>query len=231
MERRDITIKRNIIENALMFLKDYIKNHRSLVLYGLLSLVGVSALLIGGMMYYDSRQTGELERFEEVLDHYRSYRGDDRGRTGAFYATVAELDKIVESSRWGYVNRVGYYVIGNLYFNEKKYDQAKKYFLLQAEKDRSSAFSILSLQKAAVACEYMENPNDAFELYRRLEREHADSPVADQIYYDLGRMYQKRKDVFKAREYFHKVITSYPNSVFSRRAKQRLFLMSFADKN
>jgi tetratricopeptide (TPR) repeat protein len=171
---------------------------------------------------------GELERFEECSTITGATAAMTVAARGVLW-TVAELDKIVESSRWGYVNRVGY-CDRNLYFNEKKYDQAKKYSCA-GEKDRSSAFSILSLQKAAVACEYMENPNDAFELYRRLEREHADSPVADQIYYDLGRMYQKRKDVFKAREYFHKVITSYPNSVFSRRAKQRLFLMSFADKN
>lgn len=231
MEKRDITIQRNLVENALMFLKDFIKKNRPLVLYGAIGALAALMLAIGGFMYYDHRTTAELEKFEELLDQYRSYQGDEQGRTSLYFVTVSELEKVVSSSRWGHVSNAGYYVLGNMSFNEKKYEQARRYYLAQADRRPSSQFSVLALHKAAVASEYLGNHQDALELYKRLERDYATGMLADQLFYDLGRMYQKRSDVFKAREYYHKVITAHPNSPFSLRARQRLLLLSASDKN
>ncbi|HON77378.1 MAG TPA: tetratricopeptide repeat protein [Spirochaetota bacterium] len=231
MERREIHIQRNIIENFLMAAKDFVKKNRKLVVYSLLSGIVVLILIISGLVYYDARESSEVERFESILDQYRNYSGDSAGKTSMFYVTVSELDKIVQASSWGYVAEYGNYVIGNLYFENGKYDKAKEYLLKHADDGSADPFVLLSLQKAAVACEYMNNHNDAFKIYKKMSEQYGDSIMADQIYYDLGRMYQKRNDIYKAREYYYKVITTYPRSIFSGRAKRRLFLLSYSEKN
>lgn len=231
MERREIHIQRNIIENFLMAAKDFIKKNRKLVGYSVLSFIVLLVLIISGMVYYDARESSEVERFESILDQYRNYSGDSAGKTSLLYVTISELDKVVQSSTWGYVARYGNYVIGNLYFENEKYEKAKEYYLKHAEESSAVPFVLLSMQKAAVACEYMNNHNDAFQIYKKMSEKYGDSIMADQIYYDLGRMYQKRNDIYKAREYYYKVITAYPRSIFSGRAKRRLFLLSYSEKN
>jgi tetratricopeptide (TPR) repeat protein len=231
MERREIHIQRNLIENFLMATKDFIKKNRKLVGYSMLFVLVLIVLVIGGLIYYDARENSEIERFESIMEEYRNYSGDIAGKTSLLYVTVSELDKLLQSSRWGYVAQYGNYVIGNLYFENQKYDKAREYYLKHAEDSSAVPFKLLSLQKAAVACEYMNNHNDAFQIYKKMSEEYGDSILADQIYYDLGRMYQKRNDIYKAREYYYKVITAYPRSIFSGRAKRRLFLLSYSEKN
>jgi len=41
--------------------------------------------------------------------------------------------------------------------------------------------------------------NGAFQIFNRLEKEYKDSVISDEIYYDLGRMYQIKGDLFKAK--------------------------------
>jgi TolA-binding protein len=63
-----------------------------------------------------------------------------------------------------------------------------------------------------------------------MEKEYAESALADQIQYDLGRMYQKKGDVFKSREHFNRVVFTYPQSLFARKAKERLFMLGLIEK-
>ena len=56
MEKDKIKIERNIIEQALMAVKDFIIGHRKLVLYVFIGLCVAVVLLIGGGIYYEKRQ-------------------------------------------------------------------------------------------------------------------------------------------------------------------------------
>ncbi len=48
----------------------------------------------------------------------------------------------------------------------------------------------------------------------------------DQVLYNTGRLYSLKNDQIKAREYFNKVITRYPESAYAERSKERLLLLS-----
>jgi TolA-binding protein len=58
-----------------------------------------------------------------------------------------------------------------------------------------------------------------------MEEEYPDSLVADQMYYNLARVYGKKRDFANSKKYFNKVISSYPQSVFVAKAKKSLFLL------
>ncbi len=232
MEKRDIQIHRNVIENFIMFLKDQIKKRRKLVIWVLASIVIVFIIVIAGFIYVEHRAERELMEYETIMDRYRIL-GDgssDADKTN-FRIVVDDMKKLIGSSSWGFVNRYGDYVMGNMYFSKKMYNDAKNYYIKYAEHRPSDVFAPIAIQMAAMACEDMGNDSEAFSLYQGMERDYLHSIVADQIFYNLGRMYQKKKDIFKAKEYYHRVITLYPNSQYSSQAKRKLLLIAYAEKN
>jgi tetratricopeptide (TPR) repeat protein len=228
MAKREIKIQRNIIENSLMYLKNLIKKNRKAFIYIVISIILVVLLLIAGFIIYDKKESNDLATFEKILEDYKKKSGSDaETRQRNLKETVKDLNQLIDSSYWGFVNENGYYVIGNLLYEEKMYRDAKKYSLRFVDKSPSSFFAPLALQQAARSAEMLGDLDEAFNLYKRLESEYGDSEIADHIYYDLGRIYGKRGDKFKAREYYNKLIISYPKSMLAERARKNLFLLGY----
>jgi tetratricopeptide (TPR) repeat protein len=228
-QRKDIEIRRNIVEKGLMAAKEYVKANLRSFMYAGVALIAAAVLLVVGIIYYESRESAELSRFEQVLEGYRLFTNPEPGERAKMVGnTVKELNAIIDNSYWGYVNRFGYYVIGGLYYSEKMYSEARKYFLLFAGKNPRSFFAPLGLQQAARSSEYLGDFKESLKIYMELEKKYGDSAVADQILYDLGRVYQREGDIFKSREYFNKVISSFPRSQFAQKSRERLLLLGLS---
>ncbi len=188
-------------------------------------------LITGLLVYVNNAAQKDLAKFETILDEYRqSYAENEQNRRENLENTVKKLENVVESSYWGYVHENGYYVIGTLYFNEEMYKEARDYFTRFAE-NSSSFFTPLAYQQAAISSEHLGEYKKALETYTILENEYEDSYLMDQVYYNLGRMYQVEKELFKAREYYNKVISQYPQSFFAEGAKSRLLLLGALEKS
>ncbi len=231
MERRNIQIERNIIEKAVMAAKDFLKKHRSKVLYAILTFIFLFVAVVSAYLYYDHRAKVEMVRFEQIMEQYRSLEKKADVTPEAFSMAIGEMKNLVESSRWGFVHTMGNYILGGMYLKNKNYDDARRHYLQFADRNPKSDFAILALRNAGVASEYSGNFSDALEIYQKLEALHGNSSYGDQIYYDCARMYQKKGDLFKAKEYFRKVISLHPRSIFSLRSRHRLFLLSYQEKN
>lgn len=231
MENREINIRRNIVERALMGIKDYVKNNSKIIIYGLAAFLIIAVLAIGLIIYTDRRETAELIKLEQILDAYRnSQTTGEENRIQALENTVKGINTLIDRSFFGYSHNNGNYIIGGLYYNERKHDKARNYYLKFVKGSPKSVFAPLALQQAARSCEYMNDNKGAFEIYKRLEKEYATSPVADQIYYDLGRMYQIEGDLFKSRDSFNKVIISFPRSDFAQKSRERLIMLGLSPK-
>jgi tetratricopeptide (TPR) repeat protein len=209
----------------LMEVRNFIKGKKKAVIcssiFLFIGIVGVVSCAV----YFDYRENKDIIAYEQIIEEYIQQRKDDVQKEKALEKTAAKLIDIVDSSVWGYIHDKGYYIIAGLYYNEKQYDEAKKYYLQFAE-DASSVFAQMALSKAALCYEQQGDFNKAMEIYRQLEEEYAESPFLDQILYDLGRMYQKKGDIVKAKEYFNKVITADTGSVNARSAQKRLFVLA-----
>ncbi len=228
MEKRDIEIKRNIVEKALMAFKDYAKKHLRVMMIAAACLLGLVVLIVAGYVYYEKRQQGEIARFERIIDDYRkAASGDEKERKILLKKTADGLEKVIEGSWWGYVKNNGYYIIGALYFNEGMYSESREYYLKFADKKPRSYFAPLGLQQAARSCEFLKKYDEALKLYNRLEKQYGKSLIADQIYYDLGRIHLNKGDYFKAREYFTRVLNDFPRSPFSQKARERLMIIGY----
>ncbi|MFW5770321.1 MAG: tetratricopeptide repeat protein [Spirochaetota bacterium] len=222
---REIKIQRNVVERGLMAVLEFVKSHRRLVLYSFTGLILGIILITVSIVYIKSDADKNLVEFETVLDEYRqSYVDSPADRQKNLEKTVEKLNEIIDSSYWGYVNENGYYIIGTLYYNENMYKEARKYFLRFAD-NSSSFFTPLAYQQAAISSEHLGDFKKALDLYSILEKDYDDSYLMDQVYYNLGRMYQKEKNIFKAKEYYKKVMSEFPQSFFAKSSKNRLLLL------
>ncbi len=230
METRDIEIRRNVVERGLMAAKEFAKKNLRLVVYSATGLLAAALVFSAGYLYYESREADELARFEMILDNYRKLQiSGEAERTAAINKTAAEIIAAADASYWGYVRRNGHYVAAGLYFDAHMYEQALASYLIFAKRSPGSFFAPLGLQQAARSYEAMGRNKEAIAVYTRLEKDYADSAVADQALYDAGRMYQMEGDVFKARESFNRVVTLFPKSPFARKARERLMLLGLVE--
>ncbi|HSV97043.1 MAG TPA: tetratricopeptide repeat protein [Spirochaetota bacterium] len=230
METRDIEIRRNVVERALMAVKEFAKENLRLVVYCVTGLLAAAVLFSAGYLYYEYREADELARFEKILDDYRNLQVEGEAeRTAALEKTAAEIIAASDSSYWGYVRRNGHYVAAGLYYDARMYEKALASYLKFVERSPSSFFAPLGLQQAARSHEAMGRNKEAIAVYERLEKDYADSAVADQILYDAGRLYQMEGDLFKSRESFNRLMTLFPKSPFSRKARERLMLLGLVE--
>ncbi len=217
---REVTVHRNIIEQTLMNVRDYIRAHRSVAIKVFIGVCLVLVLGIAAIVYADYKIKKDTADFEAVLDEYRTmYTTDVNERNEKFVRTVARLKAITDNSYFGYVHRNGYYIIASLYFNEKDYGNAVTYYE-KASQHASPLFASLALQQAGIGSEYLNNIDEALRYYLTCESKYKDGYNIDQILYSIGRMYAQKGEYFKAREYFNKVSTEYPQSFFAKKAAQ-----------
>ncbi|MGB4270461.1 MAG: tetratricopeptide repeat protein [Spirochaetota bacterium] len=222
---REVTVHRNIVEQMLMDVRDYIRAHRSVAIKVAIGLSVILVLGIAAVVYADYKIKKDTADFEAILDEYRTtYTTDIQEHNEKFLRTVKRLQTIADSSYFGYVHRNGYYIIASLYFNEKDYASAARYYE-KAAQYASPLFASLALQQAGMASEYLNNVDEALRYYLLCESKYKDGYNSDQILYSIGRMYALKGEYYKAREYFNRVSTEFPQSFFAKKAAQHTIFL------
>ena len=224
---RNIEINRNIIEKFLMKVKDYFRKNIRLVIYSAISIIVFLTIIISGIVYFNHREKNEIKELEIILEKYYSSESDKEKN---IQKTINDINNLINSSLWGYVNKNGYYIIAGLYFSVNKHNEGKDYLLKFVNKSPSSFFAPLALHRAGIECEKLNNINEALQLYQRLESEYDGCVISDEIYYDLGRIYHVKGNILKAKEYYNKVILQFPISMYASKAKKRLLLLGQRDE-
>ncbi|HNX57702.1 MAG TPA: tetratricopeptide repeat protein [Spirochaetota bacterium] len=221
MEKRNVTIHRDGLENVLMAGKEYIKSHRRPVAIIVLAVLVLTGAGVAGFVYYDKTSSEDLRRYEAIISEYQNQKPELK--TDAAEVAVVKMTNLVKSSRFGYVHRHGKYILAGLLFETKKFEEAKKMYLEYAD-DTDSAFTPLALFQAGICAESLNQFDKANEIYKQIEKKYKDSVYADRILYDLGRMAQKKGDGALAKDCFSRLLSQYPNSPFTVQAKARLFM-------
>jgi len=217
-----IDIKRNAIETEIMTIRSFIKNNRKIVLLLTLFLLAVSVITISCYAVVSNISENNLVRYEKIVEKYRLNLSDDEVKK----ETIKELNELVKSSGVGIAIDLSYYELGNIYFDNKE-------FVKSAESlgnfiDRSDSEDILkpmAVNKMAISYEENGKIDEALKVLVEYEAGSSKSIAADQILYNMGRLYQKKGDKVKAKSAFERLIKTYPGSFYSGRAKERIFLL------
>ncbi|MFC1668913.1 tol-pal system YbgF family protein [Spirochaetota bacterium] len=224
--KRDIEIERNIIERFLMNLKGYVKNNRQRVIYFFVGFLFLCILSIVLLIYIDTSSQEAHVKFEIILDNYRRNINDKK----VVKKTIDDLVKLRKSTYFGFARRMSDYVIGNIYFSNKNYKKAEMYLIKYADSNSQSVFTGMALQKAAISAEERNELDVSLEIYKRLLKDYSNSIIADQIYYNMSRLYLKKKDFVSSKRYLDTLISSYPQSNLAKSAKTKLMLMGINKK-
>jgi len=222
-EVRKIEIERNVIEQFLMDAKDFLKDNRKAALYSMVAFLGAIVIVIGAVIAVDIVSTRNNLRFEKIIEEYEKYSA--AGDTEKIKGLTAELKTFVDDTWFGFAHTMGYYLLGNMYYVQKEYGEAGACLVRYADKQPKSSLAPLALLKAGIALEEAGDLKGSVEIYRRLADRYSESIVADQIFFNQGRIYRKMNDIVNARASYNRVISSFPESVYAQMAKKRLFML------
>lgn len=224
IHKEEIDIKRNVIENILMKIKKFVKEYRSKVFVISIAALAVVVLIIGAAVFIDSKQQQSAAKFEVIMEKYNRY--NEKKNPDDLAVIIKDLNEFVSSTSFGFSHKMGYYILGNIYFNEKKYRESAENLSKFVDKSSASILAGLALQKAAASSELAGDSARAAELYKKLENKYGDSAIADQVFFNLAVFYAKKGDSVNSRKYYNKVISNYPESSYSALSKKSLALMS-----
>ena len=221
MIKKAITINRGAIEGFLMMLKDKIKGNKRLFAVIGLSLIVLVCAAIAFLVYYDNAVEKSLVSYSKIQDELQYSDGSDEAKLKA----ATDILNLKKKSRFGYVAKNGNYIAAGLFFQAKKYETALSNYEKFASDNKKSFLAPLAYLQQGVCLEYLGNYDKALEVYKSLEGKFSDSEFADRIFYDVARMFAKKGDIAKSKEYFEKVKIKYPDSQYSVFAAQRLMLL------
>lgn len=225
--RQEIKIERNPIEAFLMKVRDYIRKNKRQVYISVFAVLFVSFATVAVFVYMENYSVKSYSEYELVIENYRQNPLDETVKN----KTINDLKELIENTSFGFVPRASNYVLGNIYFEDKNYEDAYKHLNYYVDKTSvRDALYPLALNKAAVALEELGKIEEALSYLLKYEEKNKDSIVMDQVLYNIGRLYNISGDRLRAGEYFNKLMDIYPDSSFSDRAKERLFLMSLNQK-
>lgn len=218
-----IEIERSPIERFLMSFKEFSKNNRRAVLFGSLAVILLLALSLTAYTLLTRSSEKELIKFEVIIDNYRS----DSMNVEVKNKTISELQNLIASSRFGFVHEMSHYILGNIYYSDKKYSDAYNMFeaFIKKSSDKE-VFVPIAVNKAAICLEEQGKIDEAIAFLNKYEADNSDSIALDQVYYNTARLYSLKNNQIKAKEYFNNVITRHPDSIYAERSKERLFLLS-----
>ena len=221
--KQEIQIGRNPIESFLMRVKDFIKRNKKRVLIVFVSVTFTSVLVISIFVYLENFSTKNPVKYEEIVENYRQNPLDETVKK----QTIEGLNLIIDNTSFGFAPKAANYILGNIYFEDKKFEESHKHFQAYVQKTSvKDALHPLALNKSAIALEELGRIDEALSILIKYEEKVKDSVVMDQVLYNIGRLYALSGDRLKARDYYNRIILVYPDSSFADRAKERLFLLS-----
>jgi len=226
-KRQEIHIERNPIEAFLMRKRDYIRSNKKQV-YTVISAVFFAAFVtVAVFVYMDNYSVKHYAEYELIIENYRQNPLDETVKE----KTISDLKELKENTYFGFVPKASSYVLGNIFFEDKNYEEAFLHLNYYVEKTSSKdVLHSIALNKGAVALEELGKNEQALSYLLEYSEKNKDSVVMDQVLYNIGRLYLMAGDKLRAGEYFNRIIDTYPDSTFSERAKERLFMMSYNRK-
>lgn len=221
--KQEIHIGRNPIESFLMRVKDFIRKNKKQVFIVFVAVAFASVLTISIFIYLENFSTKNLVKYEEVIENYRQNPLDETVKK----QTIDDLNLIIENTSFGFAPKGANYILGNIYFEDKNFEESYKHFQAYVKKTSvKDALHPLALNKSAIALEELGRIDEALSVLIKYEEKVKDSVVMDQVLYNIGRLYALSGDRLKAGDYYNRLMLVYPDSSFAERAKERLFLLS-----
>ena len=240
-KKSNIEIERNPIEKFLMYVKDFLKRNSRKAVYSTVFILVFFSLSLTVYLLLTKSSEKDLVKLEIIIDNYNKSIRENNVDADTFSSksalnknvtaeannkAIQELNNLISESKYGFVYKMCHYWLGNILFEEKRYNEAFNAFDIFIKKSSDDVFVKIAINKAAICLEEDGQIDNAITFLSGYAADSKNKINLDQIYYNLGRLYLLNNNQIKARESFMNVIEEYPQSVYANRSKERLFLLS-----
>jgi len=193
-------------------------------------LIGVSVVLLGLIIFgiastvQERRITEYTERVEQAQDLFEDYRqADDEQKAEISSELQNELYDILDRMDGAYPGLRALHILGELAYQEDRYDDAKEYFLRITNDFPHTHLAPVSLMNAAVISEQLEDYEGAISYYQQVaERYSNEYHGAPRALLNIGRLYEELDDTSAALQAYEQLTAEYQNTEWANLAQTRI---------
>lgn len=204
-------IKEDKFTTFMLESKDQLQEHWQKVVVGLLAVI---VLVVAVSYYFGSASQKEDQaavRFANAMLDYQ--RGDND-------VAVLGFTEIIDSYSGTQAAEDAMYMIGNLNFLQRKYDEAGRYFEMYLAEYKGDRFRRAAAQAGLAAIgEEQGSPAEAATLFEQAIAEDPDGPMAAEYHLSAVRNYLTAENMDKAREHLTVLEEKFEGSTYTRRAQ------------
>ena len=201
-------------------LEKFISENLKIILIG----VGVIAVLLAAYFTVDHlrdrRESTAYSAFGKVYLEYKEEESQD-----AKVALVDDFETIIEAHPKSYAASESAYIIGNILYDAKRYDEAREYFVKSREIKPKSLVAVISLKGEAACYEQIEDYAAAENAYLTILDEYKGSFLVPLARFNLGQLYERQENFVRAEEEYSIIVSQYEWSTWKDLAEKRLLLI------
>jgi TolA-binding protein len=200
----------------------------------LVLLIAAAALLVGYIVYNEvskklaSDSTALAESVQAKYDSWRS-ESDTQKKAALEKDLFASVGTLINRYPRQYGGERGLFIRAEASFANKGWDAALKDYQTLAARFPTSYLAPISLFDAAVCSEEKGDMDGALKLYVQASGS-KDSTVAPRAVFDTGRLYEAKSDWTNAQKSYESMDGLYPQSLWTRLAKNRLVELKVTGK-
>jgi tetratricopeptide (TPR) repeat protein len=211
-----------------MKFSDFLKKYRLVVLavfgIAMLALIGVAAAtIVSGSTLKAS--TASMEKLDADFAAYESEK-DQAKKAELEKAIVASADEVAQKWKGKFAALRALSYKAKIAESKKDWAEAEKDWLAIADRAPQSYLAPIAIGNAAKAAEEQGAPDRALANYQKLVEKYSDKTIGiPHAYFSIGRLSEGTKDYAAAAKAYQKVVSSWPDSDWTKLATDRIIFM------
>jgi TolA-binding protein len=169
---------------------------------------------------------------ERLQDQYDNWRQEtDTAKKAVLEKDLFDgLGKLIGRYPRQYGGQRGLFIRAEANYEKKAWDASAADYSALAARFPRSYLAPISLFNAAVCYEEKSDTDSALKLYVKAAADYKDSPAAPRALFDAGRLYEAKSDWVNAQKTYQSMDDTYPQSLWTRLAKNRLIELKVLGK-
>lgn len=141
-------------------------------------------------------------------------------------AVIAQTDAILKRYPRTYAAQRALFLRGDLAYDQKSWKEAESFYGRLADRFPKSYLAAVALNNAAASAEELGDLKGAIAFDTRILDVKGLAPEIPMALFSIGRLYDEQGDAKNAEIYYNKLINQYPDSGWTKLARDRIIALS-----
>jgi len=215
-------IRRNLLAEWLGSAVRFYQAHRG-TLKAAVAAAAVLGIAGGGYWWYQERQDADAAR--ALAGAYAVLRGEEAGKPGTLEEAVKRFREITDQHRGTRSAEEAQIVVGNLYYETGKVDEALSSYDEYLSRHPRGRFRMMAGLGKAYALEAKGDLKGAAQILSGVIEGDRENPLAGEAYMSLARAYEGLKKPEDAMRVYGQVVERFSQTNWAQQALQRMSVL------